>query len=56
MRYTGDICGCSLDPGEGRTCEECQEAERIHRSIKRQAVNLRTYEGRITDDEYEYAV
>lgn len=56
MRYTCEVCGCSLDPGEGRLCEECQESNRIHRSIKRQAGNLGAYEGRITDDEYEYAV
>lgn len=28
-RYRCDACGCYLDPGEGRQCEECdQKAKR----------------------------
>lgn len=23
--YKCDFCGCYLDPGEGRTCEECRK-------------------------------
>lgn len=23
--YKCDICGCYLDPGEGRQCDECQQ-------------------------------
>ncbi len=23
--YRCDICGCRLDPGEGRACDECRE-------------------------------
>lgn len=34
MRYQCDICGCYLDPAEGRTCDECQ-AQREQRSRKR---------------------
>lgn len=41
MRYRCDICGCYLDPAEGRTCEECradrkrkqQKAEQLKRMI-----------------------
>lgn len=24
MNYRCSVCGCYLDPGEGRICEECQ--------------------------------
>lgn len=29
-RYRCDTCGCYLDPGEGRTCDECQNWEQEH--------------------------
>lgn len=38
MRYRCDICGCYLDPGEGRTCDECR-SDRARR--ERQARQLR---------------
>ncbi len=28
MRYRCDACGCYLDPGEGRLCDECRDAEK----------------------------
>ncbi len=28
-RYRCDECGCYLDPGEGRLCDECRDRERI---------------------------
>lgn len=27
-QYRCDICGCYLDPGEGRICDECQDKQR----------------------------
>lgn len=37
MRYQCDECGCYLDPGEGRVCDECQrKAEQRHRIVERQ--------------------
>lgn len=27
MMYQCDTCGCYLDPGEGRVCDECQQME-----------------------------
>lgn len=36
MNYRCDICGCYLDPGEGRICEECrQESERRRDNARR---------------------
>lgn len=29
-------CGCSLDPAEGRLCEDCRKIEESHRKIARQ--------------------
>ncbi len=29
-------CGCSLDPAEGRLCEDCRKIEEAHRKIARQ--------------------
>ena len=26
-------CGCSLDPAEGRLCEDCQKIEKAHRKV-----------------------
>ena len=43
MMYRCDVCGCYLDPGEGRTCDECQrESERRVQKMKRvnEAVRL----------------
>lgn len=36
-RYMNEcsVCGCPLDPGEGKICEDCLEAERQQRSIIR---------------------
>lgn len=28
-RYRCDACGCYLDPGEGRLCDECRDRERV---------------------------
>lgn len=39
-RYRCDTCGCYLDPGEGRTCDECQERESVSRSRRVQAAIL----------------
>ena len=30
-------CGCSLDPAEGRLCEDCRKIEKAHRKIAREA-------------------
>lgn len=35
--YRCDSCGCYLDPGEGRICDECQQND-IERRVKRQHV------------------
>lgn len=39
-RYRCDTCGCYLDPGEGRTCDECQcqEREKVIRSRMARAI------------------
>lgn len=36
-RYMNEccVCGCPLDPGEGKICEDCLEAECQQRSIIR---------------------
>ena len=45
MRYQCDQCGCYLDPGEGRTCDECQrKAEQRHRITERIRLNGQQYE------------
>jgi len=50
MMYRCDACGCYLDTGEGRICDECrQEAERRVQKMKRvsEAVRLGS------DNQYE---
>lgn len=37
MLYRCDTCGCYLDPGEGRTCDECKE-QIERRSQKRETI------------------
>lgn len=45
MRYQCDQCGCYLDPGEGRTCDECQrKAEQRHKITERLRLNGNQYE------------
>lgn len=45
MRYHCDECGCYLDPGEGRVCDECQQkAEQRHRITERLRLNGNQYE------------
>lgn len=42
MRYQCEECGCNLDPGEGKLCDECRErkknrlryAERMHEAVR----------------------
>lgn len=42
MRYHCDECGCYLDPGEGRVCDECQrKADQRHRITERQSMAVR---------------
>lgn len=38
-RYRCDLCGCYLDPGEGRMCDECRSREkaRAERSRRMQS-------------------
>lgn len=31
-----EVCGCSLDFGEGRLCDECKEASKKENRIKRE--------------------
>lgn len=41
--YRCDVCGCYLDSGEGRTCEECRaQAARRSQKMKdlREAIRL----------------
>ncbi len=33
--YLCDLCGCFLDPGEGRLCEECRERAEIRISHRK---------------------
>ena len=34
MNYRCECCGCLLDPGEGRVCEECQADRRRVEKIR----------------------
>lgn len=36
--YRYDICGCYLDPGEGRICDECRNRAEEHDKIARRMV------------------
>lgn len=36
MRYRCDVCGCYLDPDEGRVCEDCREEAERHAEAARQ--------------------
>lgn len=38
MMYRCDVCGCYLDPDEGRICDECRE-EADRRAMKMKEVN-----------------
>lgn len=29
-----DVCGCYLDPGEGRTCDDCMERQRRQKKMQ----------------------
>lgn len=50
--YHCDICGCYLDPGEGRLCEECQarsarrirEGRRIERAFHEESEGMNAFE------------
>ncbi len=42
MYYRCDTCGCYLDPGEGRTCDDCQSREQEHmRQVKKMRAVVR---------------
>lgn len=32
--YRCDICGCYLDPGEGKTCQDCLQEQKINSKIR----------------------
>lgn len=38
--YVCDSCGCYLDPGEGRLCEECQEKKHARVNEQKRIQNL----------------
>lgn len=44
-RYRCDSCGCYLDPGEGRQCEECMRESQM-RVRKMKSMNEVVTEGR----------
>ena len=44
-RYRCDSCGCYLDPGEGRQCEECMRESQM-RVRKMKTMNEVVTEGR----------
>lgn len=48
--YRCDICGCYLDPGEGRTCDECRAAQQSR------ARSARSIYGLIRMDEGQYEI
>lgn len=50
MNYRCDICGCYLDPGEGRTCDECQQREAEQR--KQHFKGEMEYENGTQDDRW----
>lgn len=39
-RYRCDMCGCYLDPGEGRICDECQDELERKAAAARRAKRL----------------
>lgn len=39
-KYKCERCGCNLDPGEGRICDECRNEEKTN---QRQQSSYRTY-------------
>lgn len=47
MFYRCDSCGCYLDPGDGRLCEECKE------SIMRKKKFLDSVKESLFIDEYQ---
>lgn len=48
--YRCDICGCYLDPGERRMCEDCQRTE----SKKVIGLNHQIFEQLILEGDKEY--
>lgn len=58
--YRCDICGCYLDPGEGRICDECRvSVERRNLLAKRMTDKYalsdgRQYEMKMEELVYEY--
>lgn len=57
-RYRCDECGCYLDPGEGRTCDECQEktlhrAQTARRMRQAMVLNGNQYEMNMEEEQYE---
>lgn len=39
-RYRCDECGCYLDPGEGRLCEECLELKKSRALRMKQSLGI----------------
>lgn len=39
-RYRCDECGCYLDPGEGRLCEECLELKKSRALRRKQSLGV----------------
>ena len=39
-RYRCDECGCYLDPGEGRLCEECLELKKRRALRRKQSLGV----------------
>lgn len=50
MLYRCDMCGCYLDPGEGRICEECREKSKRR---KREKQELFGFIKNISKEQYE---
>lgn len=53
MNYRCDVCGCYLDPDEGRVCEDCREAADRY-AEEHQYIAIR-YEGRCRESAVVYA-
>ena len=47
-------CGCSLDPAEGRLCEDCRKIEKAHRKIAREAHRTREQIQMDQDCQYKF--
>jgi hypothetical protein len=55
--YLCDMCGCFLDPGEGRMCEECREKVKMRASrVKQMQEAVRLLEADMHEISVEEAV